>query len=397
MASWISWAIVVALTIGVSFDTSLNLRYLLDMHVYVQGAEHFWTGNQLYDTYFPTRHEGLPFTYPPFGAVVFTPLWLLTEVIGQTATERVLTVVSVIALWLVAKAIVKATKTTLPVSVILAICMCSLTVLSTLDLGQINIVIMALVIVDVSRVFKRIPLGVLVGIAAAIKLTPLVFGLYFLILWIVRKRPQGLVGMLAGFFGATALAWVFHPGNSLTYWAQTLLSTGRIGEPWYAKNVSIQGLLARFPELSAAGTIWLVSALGVIGLTALAVFKILRDDDSLQSRLLALLMVALVSLLCSPVSWHHHWVWIGPLACILWFNGHHFFAGWALFAQTFGAFHMFITGGGGEGQELLWSPAQHLFATHYLWFSLILLAFFAFRPRRASSMSGKVGSPASVA
>ena len=386
----LSWMIVAAVTVGVSLNTELQWRYLLDMHVYIQGAEHFWRGTDLYGTFFPTRNEGLPFTYPPFGAVVFTPLWLLTEAIGQTATERVFTLVSVAMVWLVARTLaqaVPADRRQARRAVVLIVLICSLPVMSTLDLGQINTVLLALVISDVGRLFPRIPLGLLTGVAAAIKLTPLVFGLYFLILWIMRRKPAGLIGMGVGFLGATGLAWLINPGVSVTYWTQTLFSSSRIGEPWYAKNVSIRGLLSRFPDLEAASVLWGLSVCIVIVAVAVAVIRVLRSGDSLLHHLLAITLVALISLLCSPVSWHHHWVWLGPLAICLWFTGHRFLAGWAVFAQTLGAFHMFLPSSGDI--EFDWNPLEHLLATHYLWFSLIVMVRVMIRP-----VDSPAGAPA---
>ncbi|EEW49287.1 hypothetical protein HMPREF0290_2106 [Corynebacterium efficiens YS-314] len=377
----VSWMVIAAVTVGVSLDTDLRWRYLLDMHVYIQGAEHFWRGTDLYGTFFPTRNEGLPFTYPPFGAVVFTPLWLLTEAIGQTATERVFTLVSVAMVWLVARTLTQAVPTDgrpARMAVILVVLICSLPVLSTLDLGQINTVLLALVILDVGRLFPRVPLGLLTGVAAAIKLTPLVFGLYFLIVWIMRRKPAGLIGMGVGFLGATSLTWMINPGVSVTYWTQTLFSSDRIGEPWYAKNVSIRGLLARFPDLEITPVLWGVSVIIVITMVSVAVIRVLHSGDTRLHHLLAVSLVALISLLCSPVSWHHHWVWLGPLAICLWFTGHRFLAGWAVFAQTIGAFHMFLPSSGGT--EFSWSPIAHLLATHYLWFSLLVVVHLMIRP-----------------
>lgn len=381
----LAWVLIAALTLGVSFEPEFTWRYLLDMHVYIQGAEHFWKGTDLYDLYFPTNNEGLPFTYPPFGAVVFTPLWLLTEAIGQTATERVLTVISVAALWVVAKTLGDAASTSgrkIQVPVVLAVLMSSLTVLSTLDLGQVNTILMALVIADVGRAIPRIPLGVLTGIAAAIKLTPLVFGLYFLLRWAVQKQPGGLLGMGAGFLGATGLAWLLKPADSLVYWTQTLTSSSRIGQPWFAKNVSIQGLLSRFPELGSARLIWMLAVVLVILLVTVASLRILRHSDSPLAHLLVVSLVSLIALLCSPVSWHHHWVWLGALAVCLWFTGHRVFAFWAVFAQTFGAFHMFLRSS--HGVEFEWSFIEHVLGTHYLWFSLVLLLSFTIRTPRFS-------------
>lgn len=389
-----SWLTVAVLFIGVNLDTDLGWRYLLDMDVYRQGAAHFWSGprpTDLYDISFPTRSDSLPFTYPPFAALVFTPLWLLSELIGQVATERVHTLVSVLALWLIARALLRVHGSRVPAVVLLAVMMAGSPTLSTLDLGQINTVLMAMVLLDVTRALPRLPLGLLTGIAAAIKLTPLVFALFFLILWFTRRRPGGLLWMSLGFSGATLAAWVVQPGTSLTYWTRTLQSTGRIGDPAYAKNVSVQGLLARFPQLGEARLLWLAAVVLIIAGTAVACVRILRTSASLPAQTLATVLVALIALLCSPVSWSHHWVWLGPLAVCLWFSGHRFFAGWAFFAQTFGAFHMFITGGG--GRELSWSPLQHLLGTHYLWFSAILLLWFALAPQAAKPDTGPAAGP----
>ena len=396
--SVVSWILVSMAVIVVSFDTDLRWRYLLDMDVYIQGAEHFWTGTDLYDTFFTTRNEGLPFTYPPFGALVFTPLWLLTELIGQTATERVFTVMSVLMLWLIAKTLATAAAQIghrVQVPVVLAILMCSLPVLSTLDLGQINTVLMALVIADAGRLFTRIPLGVLTGIAAAIKLTPLVFGLYFLVLWVVKKKPGGLIGMGSAFLGASALAWLVHPQNSMVYWTETLLASDRIGQPWYAKNVSLRGELSRFPALieATAGTVlWGAGVVLIILLVAWATHRVLRRSDSPIHHLLAVTLVSLISLLCSPVSWHHHWVWLGPLAICLWFTGYRFLAGWAFFAQTAGAFHMFIRSG--DRVEFDWTTLEHVLGTHYLWFAAIVLIWLVVRPA-GKPPGGPAGKPLS--
>ncbi|WP_080794053.1 glycosyltransferase 87 family protein [Corynebacterium pacaense] len=380
---WIalSWIAILVLGTAVNFEVDGRLRYLLDLDVYIQGAERFWSDQPLYDVYFPTRHENLPFTYPPFAAILFTPVWWLSGAIGQTATERVVTLLSLIALWLASRAVAAATGSRIPVVVVMAICLCSWPVLDTLYLGQVNIVLMAMVILDATRAHPRLPIGVLTGIAAAIKLTPAVFGLYFLFLLILRRDPRGLYGMAAGFGLAGGFAWLANPSAFFTFWTQTLTSTGRIGDPAYAKNVSIHGLLSRFPQLGAETTIWLAAVCAVITLACLCLWRILRTDTSPAAQLLAITVVALVSLLCSPVSWNHHWVWLGPLAIALWSTGHRFLACWAVFAQSLGPFQLFIDGGGGDGREFQWSPLQHLLVAHYLWFALSVLITVALRPR----------------
>ncbi len=89
----------------------------------------------------------------------------------------------------------------------------------TLAFGQINILLMGLMAADLLSRNRRWTSGFpgsgfLVGVAAGIKLTPLVFGLYFL----MRKDWRGLLNMGAGFAGTVLLGWLLRPAESLQFW-----------------------------------------------------------------------------------------------------------------------------------------------------------------------------------
>jgi alpha-1,2-mannosyltransferase len=117
----------------------------------------------------------------------------------------------------------------------------------TLVFGQINILLLGLMAADLlagNPTWRRgLPgSGFLVGVAAGIKLTPLVFGLYFL----MRKDWRGLLNMGAGFAFTVLLGWLIRPAESLQFWFQTLADTSRIGGAGYVDNLSIKGALLHF-------------------------------------------------------------------------------------------------------------------------------------------------------
>ena len=364
----------------------LGLRLPVDVEVYWQGAREFWLADDLYDIRYDTTFDNLPFTYPPFGALVFTPLWWIHDLFGLLVTERVFALITLLTTYAVAVFLLRlaGVRDRVWEFVAFAALLVSAPVYFTLNIGQINVVLMALTLFDVvlprstrhSGVLKYVPLGVLTGIAAAIKLTPLVFGLYFLILWVVTKSPRGLFGMIGGFLGASGLAIIFRPSISIQYFTDVLFTAERIGDLHFARNVSIRAVLERLPELgSAASIMWLVAVALVIIAVAVAAYRILRTDLSAHNRLLAVSLVSLVALLCSPVSWYHHWVWLGPLIVALWLTQHRWLALWGAFAVTFGSFHNFLPSE--NNVELTWPWWMHVLAAHYLIFSAVVIAVFS--------------------
>ncbi len=148
--------------------------------------------------------------------------------------------------------------------------------------------------------------GFLVGVAAGIKLTPLVFGLYFL----VRKHWRGLLNMGAGFAGTVLIGWLVRPAESLQFWLEILPGTSRIGGAGYVDNLSLKGALLHFgvPEMSVAVP-WLALSLLVVALAA----GIITTATDRCARVVAISTTALTMLLISPVSWSHHWVWMAAV------------------------------------------------------------------------------------
>jgi alpha-1,2-mannosyltransferase len=182
----------------------------------------------------------------------------------------------------------------------------------TLAFGQINIILMALVLADTLTRRPLLPRGVLIGLAAAIKLTPAVFILVFLV---QRQWRHAATTFLAG-VGFTLAAAVVSLDNSLTYWLNTLRDTSRIGNEAYASNQSVRGLLARLaePGEQAPGVVWLVLVAVCLGLIIAAMARVAGAGGG---PLGVVLVAATVALVCSPVSWSHHWVWLLPVGLAL--------------------------------------------------------------------------------
>jgi alpha-1,2-mannosyltransferase len=170
----------------------------------------------------------------------------------------------------------------------------------TLYFGQVNILLMALVVLDCLVAKPRWKRGMLVGLAAAIKLTPAVFVLFFLL----RGDRRAAVTAGVSFVCVPAVGFLLNPKGSVTYWTATVFNPNRIGKVTQESNQSINGLLSRVGI--ERGLLWLMLVCAVIVLGALAVRRAVHPVD-------ALALNAFIVLLSSPVSWSHHWVWCVPV------------------------------------------------------------------------------------
>ncbi|MFZ2526703.1 MAG: glycosyltransferase 87 family protein [Rhodococcus sp. (in: high G+C Gram-positive bacteria)] len=280
----------------------------LDMDVYRDGARSAMAGLPLY-TEPITR--GLLYTYTPFSALVFVPLGFL-----PTATDEYIWMGVIIALlagvvaqcWRMLG--YRLTRTVVAVSIVLAIGVAFLEpVRTTLFFGQINVLLMLLILMDVARKPGSRLRGVGVGIAAGIKLTPAYFVLYFLV---VRQWRAAAVATAT--IGATvAVSWVLLPEDSRLYWTRTFFDSARIAEPGHAANQSLRGALTRIIGDPAPFWLWLLLAAAVVAVSMWVVSGLHRRGDEL----LAVTVAGLTTSVVSPFSWSHHWVWFVPLTVYL--------------------------------------------------------------------------------
>jgi alpha-1,2-mannosyltransferase len=149
-----------------------------------------------------------------------------------------------------------------------------------------------------------------VGVAAAVKLTPLIFVPH---LFLTGRRMDALRA-LGTFVLLQCLMFVLIPGDAGRFWTHTVSDTGRIGPMHWAGNQSLNGLVNRLTQLAPWSS---AAAMGIAAVLAVpAVLLMLRFHRRCQA-LAALLVTAFFALLASPVSWSHHWVWAVPLIVLL--------------------------------------------------------------------------------
>ena len=277
---------------------------MIDLQVYRAGGEAVLRGTRLYDGGILLD---LPFVYPPFAAVVFAPLTVLPLPVLKvlwTGLNVGLIVFVVRRSAVVMGMPLGAAATALLVAVVLALD----PVRTTLYLGQINVVLLALVLADLTGRRSSRWRGVGVGLAAAVKLTPLIFVAYLLLVGRLRAATTAMLTFAAA---AVGLGFLLAPADSVVYWVQgTFAAANRISDVAATTNQSWGGLLARTDAPSWTYPVGAI-AIGAGGL-AVAVRVHRRGDE-----LLALTLCGLLSAAVAPFAWSHHFVWVAPLAVLL--------------------------------------------------------------------------------
>jgi alpha-1,2-mannosyltransferase len=342
--------------------------YHIDLEVYRLGVATWLAGGDMYGPLPPTVSGlALPFIYPPFAAMVLLPLELLPWTVAWIALYAASLVSLAVTLYVVARRVwpaggrpgaLSVGSVALPLALLLE------PVLETFRFGQVNLVLMALVAVDCLAVRTRWPRGLLVGLAAAIKLTPAAFVLFFLL----RGHRRAAVVTVATAAVATGLGFAVDPGSSARYWFGGP-AAGVSGSVFYT-NQTIQAVLAR-AEVPApvAKAVWLVIALALLAVIA----PVVRRAEPA----LALVTVAGFGLLVSPTSWSHHWVWIAPaLLAVVAEALRRGSGGWAgaaaLLALTF-YLAPFRWLPHEHDQELTWTAAQQVVGATYVIVGILAL------------------------
>jgi alpha-1,2-mannosyltransferase len=278
-----------------------------------------YDGHRASPLYDWTGQNGVQFTYPPFAAVVFA----VASVLSWTLLRWAMTLASLAALglslWLVFGALGYAERPRVRLGATFGVCALALLtepVQQTLALGQVNLLLMLLVIVDlltadVLRGQTRWWHGIGIGLAAGVKLTPLIFIPYLLL---IRRYRQAATAAVV--FAATmALGYAILPKDSVTYWVHGLfLKANRIVFLGTRGNQSLRGAATRLAGSVTSGTApWIVVAILVLIVGLIAAAVLYRAGHPVPG----MLACALTGLLVSPLSWDHHWVWVAPGLALL--------------------------------------------------------------------------------
>ena len=275
---------------------------MLDLDVYRRTGELVLHGQDFYNV-----EAWLPWIYPPFAALLTVPFALMPVEMAQI-TWLGLNVACLMAM--LYRLGLKGWQLSVSATAIIWLVE---PVRETLGFGQVAIFLVTAAVLDSMpgpTVFKRrlLPEGWLTGVATAVKLTPAVIAAYN---FFAGKRRAGIVSFFT-FLACTAIGFILLWGPSVTYWSRLLsgdsgLNTGIV----FKTNQSVLGVWTRqFGEASRGGLVLsaLVVALGIVA--AVLMHKVGEVP-------LALCLAGLTSLLASPISWSHHYVWIVPFGIVL--------------------------------------------------------------------------------
>ena len=277
----------------------------VDLAVYLRAGSQFATGGGLYEPGWGSPLDfPLPYTYPPVLAAAFAPVgWIPWR---DAATLWTIANVAVLA-WIVRVSFDRFLDTRgerrLRLTALLVVA-CALLgpVTAVFWFGQVGILLTAACLADTVRPRKRLPQGILVGAATAVKFTP---GLFMVFWGITGRMRQAIVAVLSA-IAVCAIAAALRPGLSVTFWTSVVFDNSRVGDASVASNQSMRGALLHLGISS--GAVWAVLVLGAlgVGLWRASLAHALGDE------LAAVTLVGLTSLVVSPVSWVHHAVWVVP-------------------------------------------------------------------------------------
>jgi alpha-1,2-mannosyltransferase len=260
------------------------------------------------------------YTYTPFSTIAFLPFGLLPGGADKYIWMAVnLVVLAAIVGWCWRLLGYRITPAVVGSSALLAIGLVFVEpVRTTLFYGQINLVLLLLVLWDTScRQGSRLK-GVGIGLAAGVKLTPAYFALYYLTLRKWRAAAIAFTTLAA----TICLGWLVLPRDSRAYWTSAFLDPTRVtADQLHPSNQSLRGALGRL--LSGHPTsvvaplagklpplwLWLPIAAVVLILSMLLAVRLYRAGE----RLLSVTVTGLTSSVLSPMTWTHHWLWTVPV------------------------------------------------------------------------------------
>ncbi|MFE9383357.1 glycosyltransferase 87 family protein [Streptomyces sp. NPDC007025] len=322
---------------------------MIDLMVYRAEGRAVLDGHDLYAM--RATYADLPATYPPFAALLFLPLTLPeVPVLRAAATVSGLVLLVTLA-HLSLRLLHRPLHVPRPAAAlgVAAVAVWCEPVWTTLRYGQINLLVAALVLWDLTRRPGQRWAGVGIGVAAGIKLTPALFAVFLALHGLALHRParsrprprhpdgrggpggperwegprnpwlrQAAVAA-AAFLGTALLSALLLPHDSLRFWSGAVLRPDRVGRAELTDNQSLNGVAARLLHTGDPGGLWLGPALlaAVLGLGAAVAAALAGRRGLPNAAAWSTAACAVTMLLISPISWSHHWVWCLPLTLLL--------------------------------------------------------------------------------
>jgi alpha-1,2-mannosyltransferase len=286
-----------------------------DLRLYYDAINYWTSGHDLYAYSQPDPvNIELGFTYPPVGALLMTPMALLSYPAVHAISMLAIVAAGAGFVYLVLRERIRLPKPLMlaAVGVVTAFAFTLEPFRQTLSFGQINIYLTLLVALDLLVLGRRGSkwTGVGIGLATAIKLTPGIFIVYLLVVGRWRAALTAIGTVLA----ANLVSLVIAPAETWKYFTALMWETSRVGFLDTTMNQSINGLLARIDSPLAPSRLpWLILA----GLVVVVGFWRARRAALAGDELAAMTLAGLVGVLVSPVSWVHHIIWIFPTMLII--------------------------------------------------------------------------------
>lgn len=301
---------LIAYTADIALHSHLHLLSWFDLDVYNDAG--LIARHHPASLYTWQLQPGIKFTYTPFAALVFD----LGSRLAVPVLHWGMTLVSIAVLpavvWLTFGALGWRGRERLTATLaVAAVALWTEPVVRALELGQIELLLMALIVWDLCQNDRRAWKGAGIGLAAGIKMVPLIFIPYLVLCGKIR---QAVVAAAA--FGCTAVAgFALLPHASTKWWLTGyFLHAGNVGDVGSLVNQSLLAVITRaMGGVSAATPVWLPIAVltAAAGLTAGALLHRRGRPAA------GWVTCALTGLLVSPVSWDHHWVWVVPGLIVL--------------------------------------------------------------------------------
>ena len=335
----LGWLCLLVSTYPQLYDKDYRLPLHFDVYVYWYALNNWFSGNSLYDWYALPDNKMYPFTYPPFGAWALSPLTWFDYEIAAPLMIMAIALQTAVIVALVGRSLGCSWGSAFAIAPWAAILVqqCLEPFNQSVGFAQVNTAMMALVMIDVAAPPSWKGRGVASGLAAAIKLTPAIAVLIFLL----RRQWRSAITMVATSLTVTLLSWVISPGESARFFFDAMWDPQRAGDAYYAGNQNLKGFVARALPENAWSITWAIAV--VLALVA-AVWLCLRIQAAatpatpagdaakpaasdavatpsavatapapvLPENLATLLTAAVImtlGLLVSPITWSHHWVW----------------------------------------------------------------------------------------
>lgn len=273
---------------------------LMDLSVFRDAGFAIVNNLPLYSEQFPSE-SGFRFIYPPFAAILFAPMAAVPTVVLQIVWSGL----NLFLLWWILRMVLDRLRIGSPKWAAMAALGPVLLlepVRSNFEFGQVNIVLMALVVADCLGVLPRRFRGMGIGIAAGVKITPAAFGLVLLL----RRDGAGVARAVATFATTVAIGYLVRPHESVYFWATEFFKTDRAGGHDFSRNQALTGLLTRLGATGAAEhVLWSVGVVAIVAATVFAARRFTKAGMDVE----ATAVVALAALLAAPMAVTHHWTY----------------------------------------------------------------------------------------